>query len=913
MALAGVTARMQAESGSLNMMEGATTVEPCGRTRHLHPDRGCSLMDSGATHNVHDTDSGALPDSWRADIPGVRLGDGTFLPAFGSVLKAFIPPKNVGGADIIRRVVVAPGASKQVWSLGLEVDLHFSKLVDGPEEKQLVLRDGRVIPLRVCEKGLRWLDLEVRPSGEHQAVERMGEKDCLETTCHSVERAASRISDRWERSMLLMQLVGRTQRMAQDEPHDRPHAYDAAEAFIQWAADPPVATFPDGHEEPADGVCQIKTAIWEVEDAGQKYMAIVLEQILTSVLGSAAVAAYTRRMLGTGESYMREMTSDELPLLGAAEGRASGNGRLGSDELAQLSALVDSMAANGGSAVAGSQPSAAEPIGGGTPPGKCVPSGHGGGATPSGLSEQAKRTLSGSTQVPEWNPGGTAPSMDQEVPWRTAMLNEKNRLAARTAGSMSTLKDRLTARDADSGPPLSQKGPWRAAILSEKDRLEQDGWSTWNSVGGARTRSAKASSYGTKPALRVRNGICRFCDCRACFQNDARIDPWEMTKANCSVYGGKEIRPEAGRRDAVQDGCVFLRGTRYFLEQSQGEYDDYPYLKGTASLVRQTVDRMVLKELGGASASEAQQATPPAGMPTRSNPPSPPGSEAGGGDIDTVNTGIESDGEPTVQGVSPKQSQGAASGEEPTAQDAPAGRLPGAETGAVALEQSPATLHGTGGQADADADTERCSHGYLRCDEQLWDTGADVDTCTRRERRGNIRTAIQRLCANDNVVYDSVCVERSLIDLRGLSDARQLTRARENTLPSSPVREEIERLWSHIAPAHGEYASFSERLGEERYDNVRFTERLGEERCDNVRSVRRRTRSSPTEDGMAYQWCYGPLDGSSSSPPAAAPSLATSRTPAAWVPTLTFARSVRGDRRRMSAECKDRDTPEEAA
>jgi hypothetical protein len=54
--------------------------------------RGSSLFDGGATHIVHEDDKGAIPGSWQPDVAGLRLGDDTFIPAFGSVLKDFIPP-----------------------------------------------------------------------------------------------------------------------------------------------------------------------------------------------------------------------------------------------------------------------------------------------------------------------------------------------------------------------------------------------------------------------------------------------------------------------------------------------------------------------------------------------------------------------------------------------------------------------------------------------------------------------------------------------------------------------------------------------------------------------------------------------------------------------------------------------------
>jgi len=83
--------------------------------------RGSSLFDGGATHIVHEDDKGAIPGSWQPDVAGLRLGDDTFIPAFGSVLKDFIPPPDVGGPDIRRRVLIAPAVASRVWSGTQEV------------------------------------------------------------------------------------------------------------------------------------------------------------------------------------------------------------------------------------------------------------------------------------------------------------------------------------------------------------------------------------------------------------------------------------------------------------------------------------------------------------------------------------------------------------------------------------------------------------------------------------------------------------------------------------------------------------------------------------------------------------------------------------------------------------------------
>jgi uncharacterized protein YigA (DUF484 family) len=110
-----------ADVGSLNMLH-------CGRVNMPNPlkhglilkaaadTRGSSLFDGGATHIVHEDDKGAIPGSWQPDVAGLRLGDDTFIPAFGSVLKDFIPPPDVGGPDIRRRVLIAPAVASRVWS-----------------------------------------------------------------------------------------------------------------------------------------------------------------------------------------------------------------------------------------------------------------------------------------------------------------------------------------------------------------------------------------------------------------------------------------------------------------------------------------------------------------------------------------------------------------------------------------------------------------------------------------------------------------------------------------------------------------------------------------------------------------------------------------------------------------------------
>ena len=120
------------------------------------------MWDGGATHYVHENDDGAIAGTWKKDVPGLHLGDDSWLPAFGSVEKDFIPPASVGGPDIRRRVLIAPGVATRIWSHPLEVDHYKSTLVDGPDGKYVQLVDGRLLPLCRSENGLRWLALPVR-------------------------------------------------------------------------------------------------------------------------------------------------------------------------------------------------------------------------------------------------------------------------------------------------------------------------------------------------------------------------------------------------------------------------------------------------------------------------------------------------------------------------------------------------------------------------------------------------------------------------------------------------------------------------------------------------------------------------------------------------------------------------------
>jgi hypothetical protein len=124
----------QAGVGSLNMLRYGHVHMPNllkhGSILKAAADtRGSSLFDGGATHIVHEDDKGAIPGSWQPDVAGLRLGDDTFIPAFGSVLKDFIPPPDVGGPDIRRRVLIAPAVASRVWSGTQEVDMYGSTFV----------------------------------------------------------------------------------------------------------------------------------------------------------------------------------------------------------------------------------------------------------------------------------------------------------------------------------------------------------------------------------------------------------------------------------------------------------------------------------------------------------------------------------------------------------------------------------------------------------------------------------------------------------------------------------------------------------------------------------------------------------------------------------------------------------------
>ena len=121
-----------ASIGALNMLHGGHGRMPNLREhgailRAAADTRGSSLFDGGATHIVHEDDKGAIHGSWQPDVAGLRLGDDTFIQAFGSVLKDFIPPPDVGGPDIRRRVLIAPAVACRVWSGTQEVDMYGSE------------------------------------------------------------------------------------------------------------------------------------------------------------------------------------------------------------------------------------------------------------------------------------------------------------------------------------------------------------------------------------------------------------------------------------------------------------------------------------------------------------------------------------------------------------------------------------------------------------------------------------------------------------------------------------------------------------------------------------------------------------------------------------------------------------------
>jgi hypothetical protein len=159
-----------ADIGSLNMLHcervnTPNTLKHGSNLKAAADTRDSSLFDGGATHIVHGDDDGAIPGSWKPDVASLRLSDDTFIPAFGSVLKDFIPPHDVGGPDIRRRVLIAPEVAYKIWSGTQEVDMYGSTFVDSPiRGKHLQLEDGRILKLRLASNGLRMIDLSVRPT-----------------------------------------------------------------------------------------------------------------------------------------------------------------------------------------------------------------------------------------------------------------------------------------------------------------------------------------------------------------------------------------------------------------------------------------------------------------------------------------------------------------------------------------------------------------------------------------------------------------------------------------------------------------------------------------------------------------------------------------------------------------------------
>ena len=169
--------------GSLNMLHGVNVpnaLEHGSILKAAANTRDSSIYDGGATHIVHEDDEGAIPGSWQPDVAGLRLGDDTFIHAFGSVLKDFIPPHDVGGPDIRRRVLIAPAVASRVWSGTQEVDMYGSTFIDSPNRtgKYLQLKDGRILKLRLASNGLRMLDLSVRPTkaANDNLVARIGKR-----------------------------------------------------------------------------------------------------------------------------------------------------------------------------------------------------------------------------------------------------------------------------------------------------------------------------------------------------------------------------------------------------------------------------------------------------------------------------------------------------------------------------------------------------------------------------------------------------------------------------------------------------------------------------------------------------------------------------------------------------------------
>ena len=122
--------------------------------------RAQSLFDSGATHFVHPNDDGAIPGSWRSDVPYLTLGDGNKLQVYGSVEKLF-RPEGLLGEPLRRRVLIAPGVALRVWSHASEVDLYGSTVIDSPTSTHVTTSDGRRYDVVKTGKNLRVINADI--------------------------------------------------------------------------------------------------------------------------------------------------------------------------------------------------------------------------------------------------------------------------------------------------------------------------------------------------------------------------------------------------------------------------------------------------------------------------------------------------------------------------------------------------------------------------------------------------------------------------------------------------------------------------------------------------------------------------------------------------------------------------------
>ena len=127
--------------------------------------RAQSLFDSGATHFVHPNDDGAIPGSWRSDVPYLTLGDGNKLQVYGSVEKLF-RPEGLLGEPLRRRVLIAPGVALRVWSHASEVDLYGSTVIDSPTSTYVTTSDGRRYDVVKTGKNLRVINADIVRSGQ---------------------------------------------------------------------------------------------------------------------------------------------------------------------------------------------------------------------------------------------------------------------------------------------------------------------------------------------------------------------------------------------------------------------------------------------------------------------------------------------------------------------------------------------------------------------------------------------------------------------------------------------------------------------------------------------------------------------------------------------------------------------------